>query len=200
MATQSPARPLTVGSHYQASATQTPRRAPRRWRWPLVAALVVVVALVAGGAVELRALLATPPIPKTITYHDQQRRFSFAEPALWTVTPRADGALLADSSGANTLTITVVTAPAGQTASAAADTLAAQQALQSAPAATIAGDQWEQRTGAVTGADGATRVVTLYVDMHAGDLYTIETSSPTSVADSINTLVYQPLLASFTFA
>jgi hypothetical protein len=42
--------------------------------------------------------------------------------------------------------------------------------------------------------------VTLYVDVHAGDLYTIETSSPASVASSINTLVYQPLLASFTFA
>lgn len=63
----------------------------------------------------------------------------------------------------------------------------------------IAGDQWERRAGQVTGVDGATRVVTLYVDIHAGELYTIETSSPTSVSDSINTLVYQPLLASFTF-
>ncbi len=199
-ATPGPARPLTVGSSYQASASGAARRAPRRWRWPLVAGLiVVVVALAAGAIVEARALLATPPIPKTTTYHDPQRRFSFAEPALWTVTPNTDGALLADSTGANTVTITVATAQAGQTASATADTLAAQQGLQAAPATSIAGGQWQQRAGSVVGVDGATRVVTVYVDIHAGDLYTIQTSSPTSVADSINALVYQPLLASFAF-
>jgi hypothetical protein len=197
-ATQSQARPLTVGSHYPSPAPAT--RALRRSRWPLVVGLLVVVALIVGGGFVARALLAPPPIPQTITYHDQQQRFSFAEPALWTVTPRSDGALLADSSGANTLTITVAPDSAGQTADAVANTLAAQQGLQSAPATAIAGDQWERRTGAVTGADGATRVVTVYVDVHAGFIYTIQTSSPTSVGASINTLVYQPLLASFTFS
>jgi hypothetical protein len=189
-----------VGSSRQFAPVVAPPRAPRRVRWPvLVVALVVVAALITGGVIEARALLATPPIPKTTTYHDPQRRFSFAEPALWTVTPQADGALLADSTGASTLTITVAPAQATQTASVVADTLATQQGLQSAPAATIAGDQWEQRTGSVTGADGATRSVTLYVDLHGSSLYTIETSSPTSVSSSINTLVYQPLLASFAF-
>lgn len=195
-----PSRPLTVGSSRQRPPVAAPPRAPRRVRWPVVVvALVVVAALVTGGVIEARALLATPPIPTTTTYHDPQQRFSFAEPALWTVTPRANGALLADSTGASTLTITVAPAPATQTASAIADTLAAQQGLQSAPAVTIAGDQWEQRSGSVTGADGATRIITLYVDIHGSSLYTIETSSPTSVASSINTLVYQPLLASFAF-
>lgn len=194
----SPSRPLTVGTSYRAPVV-APRIA-RRWRWPLVAvALVVVVALAIGGFFEARALLATKPVPTTTTYHDAQGRFSFAEPALWAVTPRANGALLADSDGANTLTITVATAQTGQTANAVADTLAAQQSLQAAPVATIAGDQWEQRAGRVTGVDGATRVVTLYVDIHAGELYTIQTSSPTSVSSSINTLVYQPLLSSFAF-
>ncbi len=197
-ATQSQGRPLTVGSHYPSPALAT--HPPRRSRWPLVVGLLVVVALIAGGAFVARALLAPPPVPRTITYHDQQQRFSFAEPALWTVTPRSDGALLADSSGANTLTITVAPDSTGQTADAVANALATQQSLQSARAIAIAGDQWERRTGAVTGADGATRVVTLYVDVHAGFLYTIQTSSPTSVATSINTLVYQPLLASFTFS
>jgi hypothetical protein len=204
-ATHSPARPLTVGSGYhQSPAPAAPPNVShvlRRWRWPLVvASLVVIAALATGGAFAVRALLATPPISKTTTYHDQQRRFSFAEPTLWTVTARVNGALLADSTGANTVTITVATAQPGQTASAIADGLATQQGLQSAPTVAIAGDEWEQRAGSVTGTDGATRIVTQYVDIHAGALYTIQTSSPTSVATSINTLVYQPLLASFTFA
>jgi hypothetical protein len=161
--------------------------------------VVVVIALVAGAALGLRALLAGPPVPQVTTYHDAQGRYSFARPALWTVTPGANGALVADSNGANTITITVGAAPSGQTAPTIANALAKQQGLQSAAPITIAGDQWQQRAGSVTGADGATRVVTLYVDIHAGAVYTIESSSPISVSGSINTLVYQPLLASFAF-
>ena len=172
--------PLTVGTSYQ-PVVVTPRP-PRRVRWPLII-----------------ALLAPPPVPKTITYHDPEGRFSFAEPALWSVTPRTDGALLADSSGANTLTITVDATQADQTASAVADELATRLGLQAAPAVSIGGAQWEQRTGSVIGSDGATRILTVYVDIHASAVYTIQTSSPSSVADSENTLVYQPLLASFTF-
>lgn len=190
--------PLTVGTSYQ-PVVVTPRP-PRRVRWPLIIALLVVVAgLVTGGAIELRALLAPPPVPKTITYHDPEGRFSFAEPALWSVTPRTNGALLADSSGANTLTITVDATQADQTASTVADELATRLGLQAAPAVSIGGAQWEQRTGSVIGSDGATRILTVYVDIHASAVYTIQTSSPSSVADSENTLVYQPLLASFTF-
>ena len=194
-----PARPLTVGASYRQPVA--PPRPTRRIRWPLVIGLLVaLLALGAGGYFGARTLLAPKPVPTTSVYHDAQRRFSFSEPALWTVTPNADGALLTDSSGASTVTITVAPAPAGQAVGVIADTLAAQQGLQSAPTATIGGEQWQQRTGQVTGQDGATRVVTLYVDIHAGKLYTIESSSPTSVASSVNTLVYQPLLASFSFS
>lgn len=193
------ARPLTVGTGYREPAA--PPRAPRRIRWPLViGALVALLALGAGGYLGARAFLAPKPVPTTTTYHDAQRRFSFTEPALWTVTPNASGALLTDSSGANTVTITVGSAPTGRAAGIIADTMAAQQGLQSAPTATIGGEQWQERTGQVTGQDGATRVVTLYVDIHAGRLYTIESSSPTSVASSVSSLVYQPLLASFSFS
>lgn len=194
-----PARPLTVGTSYREPVA--PPRAPRRIRWPLVIGLLVaLLALGAGGYFGARTLLAPKPVPTTTAYHDAQRRFSFTEPALWTVTPNASGALLSDSNGANTVTITVAPAQAGQAAGIIADSMAAQQGLQSEPTATIGGDQWQQRTGQVTGQDGATRVVTLYVDIHAGKLYTIETSSPTSVASSVNSLVYQPLLASFSFS
>ncbi len=195
-----PSRPLTVGTSYHPVVATAPARAPRRIRWPLViVALVLVAALVTGGIFEARALLATPPIPATTTYHDPQKRFSFAEPALWTVTARSDGAQVADSTGANTVTISVSAATPGQTASAVADVLATRFGAPTAAVASIAGDQWQQRTITYTGSDGATRVLTLYVDLRAGALYVIQTSSPTSVATSINTLVYQPLLASFTF-
>lgn len=170
-------------------------------RWPLVVGVVVGVLIVlVGGGLLLRSFL-TPatPTPSTSVYHDPQGRYSFTQPTLWTVTPRSDGSLIADSDGTNTATITIATAQNGQSVKQIADTLATQQGLGSAPSVTIGGEKWEERTGRVTGADGATRSQTLYVDVHNGDLYTIVTSSPTSVASSINTLVYQPLLASFTF-
>lgn len=189
-------RPQTVGSRYNAPTRPIPR--PKR-RWPMLIAIVVVLAALTGLGLGVRAFFAPASIPTTTTYHDPQRRFSFTQPSLWTVTTQASGALIADSNGANTVTITVAAPPAGKTASEVADSLATQQNLLPAAAMPIAGDEWEQRAGRVTGLDGATRVVTLYVDMHAGELYTIETSSPTSVASSINTVVYQPLLASFAF-
>ncbi len=189
-------RPQTVGSRYNAPTRPIPR--PKR-RWPMIVAILVVVAALTGVGYGVRAFFAPAPVPTTTTYHDPQRRFSFTEPALWTVTTQATGALIADSNGANTITIAVATPPAGQSAAEVADTLATQQTLQPAAPVSIAGDEWEQRAGRVTGLDGATRVITLYVDVHAGELYTITTSSPTSVASSINTVVYQPLLASFAF-
>ncbi|HEX8732507.1 MAG TPA: hypothetical protein VF725_10675 [Ktedonobacterales bacterium] len=190
-------RPLTVGgASYRAPVAP----APRPIRWPLViVALVVIAALATGGVLAARALLAGKPVPTTTIYHDPQRRFSFAEPSLWTVTANSQGALLTDSSGANTVTISVTSAPSGQAAGLIADGMAQRQGLHSAPDISIGGDQWQQRTGSVTGQDGATRIVTLYVDTHGTALYTIETSSPTSVADSMTSLVYQPLLASFSF-
>ncbi len=195
-----PARPLTVGSSYRAQAPVAPLRPAHGPRWPAVVALLVIVAaLGVGGFFVARGLLAPKPVPTTTVYHDAQGRFSFAKPALWTVTPRANGALVADSTGANTITFTVATAQAGQSARAIADTLAAPLGLVNMPTVVIAGDQWEERTGQIIGQDGATRFVTLYVDIHASTLYTIQTSSPTDVSSSMNTLVYQPLLSSFSF-
>lgn len=191
-------RPLTVGgARYHAPVAS----APRTIRWPLIiGALVAIVALGVGGFFIARALFATRPFATVTTYHDPQRRFSFAQPSLWKVTPNDAGALLSDSSGANTVTISVSAAPAGKAAGILADALAAQQGLHNAPDATIGGDQWQQRTGSITGQDGATRIVTLYLDLRDGKLYTIETSSPTSVSDSMSALVYQPFLASFSFS
>lgn len=191
-------RPLVVGgASYRAPVAP----APRPIRWPLVIlTLVVIAALATGGVFAARALLAGKPVPTTTIYHDPQRRFSFAEPALWTVTGNAQGALLTDSSGANTVTISVTTAQSGQAAGLIADAMAQQQGLHSASDVSIGGDQWQQRTGSVTGQDGATRIMTLYVDVRGTALYTIETSSPTSVASSMTSLVYQPLLTSFTFS
>jgi len=196
----SPSRPLVVGgASYRAPVAAAP--VSSRTRWPLIiGALVALIALATGGFFVARGLLAPKPVAQTTIYHDAQRRFSFAQPSLWTVTPNTSGALLSDSSGANTVTIIVAPAPATHSVSVIADTLAKQQGLHSASTTTIGGEQWQQFTGSVTGQDGATRIDTLYVDIHAGSLYTIESSSPTSVSSSMNTLVYQPLLASFTFS
>jgi hypothetical protein len=163
-------------------------------------ALLVVVTLVAGGVFALRAALAGPTVPTTVIYHDPGRRFSVTVPALWTVTSQSSGALLTDSSGANSATITVAPAQNGETPTSVADRLAQAQNLQAAPSAQIGGDTWQQRTGRVLGQDGATREVVALVDMRDGDIYTIMLSSPASSFASVNNLVYQPLLASFTFA
>lgn len=199
-APQLASRPLTVGSHYPWPAAPAPR--PRR-RWPLILALVVVALLVGlgvAGVVGLRALRGGATTAKATIYHDPQGRFSFTTPSLWTVTPRADGALLADSAGVDTVSISVAKATAGQTAGAIAAAQGAAQGLQPGAATLIGGDTWQQETGQITGSDGATRQITLYVDVHAGQSYIITCSSPTSVYNNTNTLIYQPLLASFTFA
>jgi hypothetical protein len=54
--------------------------------------------------------------------------------------------------------------------------------------------------GDVTGRDGVVREVHVHVTEHSGWLYVIELSSPISSFDSIDNLVYQPLLDSFAFA
>ena len=199
-AESSPApRRVMVGSSLPVAAP--PASPPkRRLRWPVVvAALVIVLALLAGGAYALRAALAGPPVPKTITYRDPNGHFAITVPALWTVTRQASGALLTDSSGANSVTISDAPAQPGQTAASVADALATHQGLQAASPTQIGGDTWEQRSGQVTGQDGATRTIVAYVDVRGGEVYTIQASSPTASYATINNLVYQPLLASFTF-
>jgi hypothetical protein len=165
----------------------------------IVAALMAMLALLAGGGYALRAALAGPPVPKTVTYRDPNGHFTVTVPALWTVTRQASGALLTDSSGANSVTISDAPAQPGQTAASVADALATQQGLQAASPTQLGGDTWEQRSGQITGQDGATRTIVVYADVREGEAYTIQVSSPTASYATINNLVYQPLLASFTF-
>lgn len=189
---------IMVGSSIAAPAPAARPKTPRKW-WPVATIALIVLATLAGGGYALRAMLASPPVPKVVTYHDPEGRFSVTVPALWTVTQQANGALLTDSSGANSATISASPAKHGQTAANLADALAASQSLKAAPATDIGGDTWQQRSAQVTGQDGATRVVTLFVDVRGGIAYTILLSSPNASYVTINNLVYQPLLASFRF-
>lgn len=191
-------RRVMVGSSLP-QLTQPPSPPRPRRRWAVIGAALVVIALLAGGGYVLRATLAGPPVPKSITYRDPDGRFTISVPALWTVTRQASGALLTDSSGANSVTISAATAQPRQTAITVADAFAARQGLSSAAPIEIGGDTWQQRSGQVTGQDGAIRVIVLYADVRDGQVFTIEVSSPTSSYTTINNLVYQPLLASFKF-
>ena len=194
---------------------------PRRIRWPIYLVIAVVVVLFIGaGAIETRALLASPPIPKTQTYHDAAHRFSFTRPGLWQVNAEPDGALLTDSAGVDSAQIAVLPVPAAAPSAtgsataatptatpapvvAAADAQAAQLGLGAAatqPPQTFAGAVWQQRAGQVTGGDNVIREVDLLVTIHAGQLYVITLRSPITSFNSTNNLVYQPLLASFSFS
>jgi hypothetical protein len=190
---------VMVGSSLPVAAPPTAAPKPRRRLRVIGATLIVVIVLLAGGGYALRAALAGPPVPKTVTYRDPNGRFSLIVPALWTATRQANGALLTDSSGANTVTISVSPPKPGQTATSVADALAGQQGLRPAAPTQIGGDTWEQRSGQVTGQDGATRAIVVYVDVRDGEVYTIQLSSPTASYTTVNNLVYQPLLASFSF-
>lgn len=190
---------MTVGSLYQLTPPPAPRP-PRGGRWALVVVAVILLAALAGGGYALRAALAGPPVPKSVVYRDPDGRYTLTVPALWTATRQADGALLTDSSGANTVTISVAPAQAGQTAASVADTSAKQLGLRAAAPAQIGGDTWEQRAGQITGQDGATRQMVVFVDLRAGEVYMIQLSSPTASYAAVNNLVYQPLLSSFAFS
>lgn len=167
----------------------------------LIAIVFVVVLVLAGGAIyAAHVLTAGPPVSHQSVYHDPQHRFSFTRPTLWQVTTTSDGALLTDSDGASTAKISVSTPADGQDAAAYADSLAKPLGLTAGPSQTIAGEQWEQRSGQVTGTDGAVRQTVLLLTLHDGQIYTILFSSPTASYSGVNNLVYQPLLASFQFA
>lgn len=190
-------RRVTVGSSLPVAAP-APKPARKARRWPWIVGVVVLVVLV-GGGIALRAALAGPPVPSSVTYHDPAGRFSFTVPALWSVTRQDNGALVTDSSGANSVTITAAPAQANQTAVSVANALALSQKLQPAAPMQVGGDTWQQRSGQVTGQDGATREIVALVDVRSGVLYTIQLSSPSASYASVNNLAYQPLLASFTF-
>lgn len=191
-----------VGTFMKTAPPAPVAPASRRRRSPLVAVLVcvVVLAVLGGAAYMVRAFTAPPPVAHQAVYHDPQHRFSFQHPVLWSVSATADGARLTDSAGTSSLTITV-TATTGATDPAHyADLRATRLGLVADDPKTIGGEQWVQRIGQVTGNDGAVREVVMFVTVHAGQVYTIESTSPLASYDSINTLVYQPLLDSFSFA
>ncbi|MBF6592303.1 MAG: hypothetical protein IVW57_17460, partial [Ktedonobacterales bacterium] len=134
-------------------------------------------------------------------YTDSAHRFRFVRPALWTLTPEADGALLTDSNGASTIRVTVAPSAAGETAQTrAAALVTATPALAiTPPERQIADQSWVQLTGQVTGTDGAVRKVADYVTLRGGQVYLIECVSPIASYDATNNLVFQPLFASFAF-
>lgn len=180
----------------------TPRPSRGRRRGGTVVILVCILVLVAGGgaAYVVRGLTAAPPVASTSVYHDPRHRFSFQRPTLWLVTAASDGVTMTDSSGASTAQVSVAAPQAGETAQSHAQALATRLGLSGAAEQQIAGQQWEQRSGQVTGTDGAVRQVTVYVTLHGGELYTIQCSSPVASYDSTNNLVFAPMLASFTFS
>jgi hypothetical protein len=170
-----------------------------RW-WPIIL-LAVIVALAVGSGVAyvVRGLTASPPVASSQVYRDPQQRYHFTRPTLWTLTPHADGVLLTDSDGINSMTLTLSAAQPDQTAKAAADALAKAQKLTAGPQQQFAGTLWEVRSGVHTDADGATRQTVVYLTFHGGTVYTITCVSPLASYNSTNNLVYQPLLASFAF-
>lgn len=186
-------------------AKKRPLTPAERWERRGRVVLIVFVLLVLGAAttgvvVGVRALLAGSPVPHQTIYQDPQHRFRFMRPALWTVTPSSDGVLLTDSEGTSTLRVTVATPAAGESAQSRADAIANDQDLATDTPETFAGVDWQARVGNVTGRDGVVREVEVYVAEHNGLLYIVQLASPIASFDGVNNLVYQQLLASFTFA
>jgi hypothetical protein len=167
-------------------------------RIALLAALTIVV--VGVGVWGVRALTAGPPVPQQVVYQDQAHRFRLSHPGLWSATPETNGVLLADSSGASSVHVTVRAQTGGETAQAAANAIAAARNLKAANPVSFANSAWEQRVGQLTGRDGAVRQVTVDVTVHDGNVYIVELASPLAIYGSVDTLVFQPTLASFQFA
>lgn len=183
-----------------APAPTTPATGKRRLGVVGIALVSLLILVVLGGAAyTIRALTAAPPVAHETIYRDPQHRFRFQRPALWLVTPNASGVTLSDSDGTSTAKIDLPSPPSPATAKAYADQLAAQDNLTATISQQIAGEQWEQRLGQVTGTDGAVREVVIFVTVHNAQLYVIKFTCPVATYDSINNLVYQPLLASFAF-
>jgi hypothetical protein len=167
-------------------------------RVTLFAALAIVAFGV--GVWGVRALTAGPPVPHQVVYQDPAHRFRLSRPGLWSATPETDGVLLADSSGASSVRVTVRPDIGAETAKTAADAVATQRNMTAAQPVTVADTSWEQRVGQVTGRDGAVRQVTIDVTVHGGYVYIIDMESPLATYSSVDTLVFQPALASFQFA
>jgi hypothetical protein len=191
------ARPVKPPKPPRPPAVARSRRR-RLLRITLFAALAIVV--IGVGVWGVRALTAGPPVPHQVVYQDPAHRFQLSRPGLWSATPETDGVLLADSSGASSVHVTVRPQIGGETAQTAANALAKQRSMTAAEPVTIADTSWEQRVGQLTGRDGAVRQVTVDVTVHGGHVYVIELASPLATYSSVDTLVFQPALASFQFA
>jgi ribosomal protein L40E len=196
-----PFPPEVTNESAAASQPIAPPPLPRKPQWWPIVLVAIIVALAAGGGVAylLRGVTAAPPVASSQVYRDPNHRFQLKYPALWTLTPQAEGILLTDSGGINSLTLTMSVPAPGEDAQAAADALAKSQALTAQPAQQFAGTSWEVRSGVQTGTDGVTRQTVVYVSLHDGNLYAISCVSPLASYTSTNNLVYQPLLASFSF-
>ena len=193
-------RRVTTLARHTAKPVPHASTAERRRTGPLVLLVVVLFIVAVGGAFYVaQRLTARPQVPTQVTYHDPQRRFSLVRPGLWSVTVLDDGVLLSDSSGLSTAQVQLTAPSAGETAVSHADELASQKSLQAAPPLRFAGATWQQRSAQVTGADGAVRMDVVLVTEHSGIMYTLEFNSPVASYSGVNTLVYQPLMASFAF-
>lgn len=194
---------LTVGSIPVPATPPAPSPVAKtrgRLRGVVVAALCLVLIAAASGAVAvLRQLTAAPPVAHQTTYADPQGRFTLTRPALWKVAETPTGVTLTDSTSVSTAAVTIEDAAPGATAQTVADARAARQGLAAAPSRRVAGEQWEVRSGQVTGQDGVLREDVLLVRVHGGAIYTIEFLCPIASYDATNRLVYQPLLDSFRF-
>jgi hypothetical protein len=174
-------------------------RARRRRLVRITLFAALAVAIIGVGAWGARALLAGPPVPRQVVYQDPAQRFRLSRPGLWSATPSSDGVLLADSSGVSTLRVTVRPLGNNETARTAADAIATDRALGAASPVSFANTSWERRVGQLTGRDGAVRQVTVDVTAYGGLLYVIEMASPLATYNSVDTLIFQPILASFQF-
>jgi hypothetical protein len=160
----------------------------------------VVLVAAGSGFYVVRGLTAPPPVTSQTTYQDPQHRFTFRQPTLWTAVPSATGVQLSDSDGSSTVVIAVQESRTPETATSYADAQAAQLGLTPGPLQQIGGLLWEQRAGRVTDpADGAVHRVVLFVTVHDALLYSITLTCPIASYMQINSIVYQPLLASFRF-
>ena len=179
-----------------------PSAARRRKRplWPvLLLACVVVLGAFGGAAYVLRLVTASPNVSQQTLYRDPQHRFSFQRPTLWQVSALDSGVSLSDGTGTSTAAVTVRAASGDDSAVSAADAIAAPLKLATQPEQVIGGASWEQRAGQATGPDGAVRQYVVLATLRAGQIYTIEFSSPVASYAATNTLVYEPLLNTFAF-
>jgi hypothetical protein len=191
-------RPLVVGALPPRASARVTKRNKRLWLG--LGAVVLVLVAAGGGFYVERGLTASAPISRQSMYMDPQHRFAFQKPTLWTALTTASGVQLSDSDGSSTAAVTVVQTGTPETAGHFADVQATQMGLALAPAQEIGGELWEQRTGKVTDpTDGAVHEVVLFVTVHDALIYSITFSCPIASYAELNTLVYQPLLASFRF-